>query len=340
MKATAAQRRIIVVYNESASLIKGEPQDMLAEQGVVACAQAVAAALAGRFEVRCVSIHADVEVALADYPPTEWAVFNLGEGVQGRLFEEARIAWALEAMGYSLTGSHGPALARSIHKAHAKELFARAGIPTPPWRVYRDVSEVEDGQRFPMIVKPVAEDGSLGIGREAVVHDLPALRDRVHHITTCYRQAALAERFIAGREFNVSLWGEPPALLPLAEIDFHDFSDPFEQIVSFEAKWDPTSFAFYHTPVLCPADVSPLLGEHLRTIALAAWHAIGCRGYARVDIRVDPQEQPFVVEVNCNPDLSPDAGFFQAVRRTGLSYAEMIWRIADMTLSSSPRDGI
>lgn len=330
MYPTNEPRRVVVLYNKSSTLIIGEPRDMLAEQAVVACARAAAEALAGRFEVRSVPIRADVEVALRDYRPGEWAVFNLGEGVQGRLFEEARIAWALEAMGYRMTGSPGPALARSIHKAHAKELFERHNIPTPPWRLYRDVSQVQDELDFPLIAKPVAEDGSLGIGTEAVVHDLAALRERVDHIATVYRQGVLVERFIAGREFNVSIWGDPPEVLPLAEIDFHDFADPYERIVSFEAKWDEASFAYHHTPVLCPAAVSPLLERRIREAALAAWHVIGCHGYARVDMRVDEREQPYVVEVNCNPDLSPEAGFFQAVRRTGTDYAGMICRIAEM----------
>ncbi len=332
MSPVLNRQRILLVYNESSYLIKGEPQDMLAEQGVLACAEAVAAALSERYETHRAPIHADVEVALAAFPPAEWVVFNLGEGVQGRLFEEARIAWALEAMGYRMTGSHGLALARSIHKAHAKQLFERERIPTPAWRMYRHAAEVRDELTFPLIAKPVAEDGSIGIGSAAVVHDLAALRERVEHITTCYRQAALVEQFIVGREFNVSLWGEPPELLPLAEIDFRDFADPCQRIVSFEAKWDPASFAYHHTPVLCPAATTPMLAERIRETALRAWRAIGCRGYARVDIRVDEQEQPFVVEVNCNPDLSPEAGFFQAARRTGLSYAEMIWRIVEMAL--------
>jgi hypothetical protein len=229
--------RIIVVYNESPSLVKGEPQDMLAEQGVIACSQAVAEALVRRYEVQRVPIRADVEVALAPYPPTEWAVFNLGEGIEGRLFEEARIAWALEAMGYR-----------------------------------------------------------------------------------------------TGREFNVSLWGDSPEVLPLAEIDFQGFSDPFQEIVSFAAKWDANSFAFHHTPVLCPAPAGERLAGQIREAALAAWRMIGCRGYARVDPRVDEHHQPYVIEVNCNPDLSPDAGFFQAVRRVGCSYEEMVCRIAEMTL--------
>jgi D-alanine-D-alanine ligase len=144
--------------------------------------------------VQRVPIHADVEVAMAPCSPTEWAVFNLGEGLQGRLFEEARIAWALEAMGYPITGSRGDALARPIHKVHA--MFAREGILTPCWRLHRNVAEAEDGLGFPLIVKPVAEDGSLGIGPEAVVHNLHALRERVGHTINCYRQAALVEELI------------------------------------------------------------------------------------------------------------------------------------------------
>lgn len=324
--------KVLIVYNESPFLIKGQPRDLLAERGVIACARAVAEALAGRHQVECVPIHSDVEIALAPFSPTEWVVFNLGEGIQGRLFEEARIAWALEAMGYRITGSTGDALARSIHKVHAKQLFVRAGIPTPRWRVYRSVAEMEDGLNFPLIVKPTAEDGSLGIDPQAVVHDMAALRARVAHTIECYRQAALVEEFIVGREFNVSLWGAGPDLLPLAEIDFHDFADPYERIVSFAAKWDPTSFAYHHTPVLCPAAVDDCLAERIRQVALAAWRVIGCRGYARVDIRVDGNDQPYVIEVNCNPDLSPEAGFFQAVRRLGYSYQEMVNRIVEMAL--------
>jgi D-alanine-D-alanine ligase len=319
--------RILVVYNESPFLIKGEPNDMLAEQGVIACSQVVAEVLAHHYEVQRVPIRADVEVALAPYSPMEWAVFNLGEGIQGRLFEEARIAWALEAMGYRITGSRGDALARSIHKVHAKQLFTRDGIPTPRWRLCRNVSEVEDGLGFPLIVKPVAEDGSLGIGPEAVVRDLAALRERVGHTIESYRQAALVEEFIIGREFNVSLWGDTPEVLPLAQIDFRDFSEPFQQIVSFAAKWDATSFAFQHTPVLCPAPVGGALAGRIREAALAAWRAIGCQGYARVDIRVDEHDQPYVIEVNCNPDLSPDAGFFRAAAAAGYSYPAMVERI-------------
>lgn len=321
--------KVLVLYNYSQHLVKGEPKDILAEHGVIACAHAVAAALreAG-YTVEVVAFSTDIEATLAPYPPKEWIVFNLGEGLEGRLFEEARIAWALEAMGYRFTGSPGEAIALSTNKAKAKEALARAGVPTPPWKLLRDPAEV-DGWRpdGPLIVKPVSEDASIGIGASSVVTDPQQLRERVAYILNRYRQAALAEKFISGREFNISLWGNEPEILPLAEVDFSAFANPLERIVSFAAKWEPDSFEYKNTPVICPAVVDPELKGKIEEVAKKAWHAIGCRGYARVDMRVDTEGNPYVVEVNCNPDLSPDAGFYRAARAAGYTYTEMVVRI-------------
>ena len=328
---------VAVLYNASDQLVKGELRDILAEQGVIACAHAVAEALrmAGH-RVALVPIHSDVELTLAPYPPTDWVVFNLGEGLKGRLFEEARIAWALAAMGYRFTGSRGDAIARSTHKGQAKALLAAGGVPTPPWRVFYDPTEVEESSAaalpFPLIVKPVAEDASLGVSTEAVVHTPAALQARVAYVVERYRQGALAEQFIAGREFNISLWGDPPEVLPLAEIDFSDFADPFQQIVSFAAKWEEDSFAYNHTPVVCPARVAPVVRDRIVATARRAWRAIGCRGYARVDMRVAADGTPYVVEVNCNPDISPDAGFFRAAQAAGHDYVGMATHILNLAL--------
>jgi D-alanine-D-alanine ligase len=328
---------VVVLYNHSQGLMKGEPCDLLAEQRVIACAHAVEQALevAGH-QVALVPICSDVELALAPYPSTKWAVFNLGEGLEGRLFEEARIAWALEAMGYHFTGSRGDAIVRSTHKGRAKALLAAAGVPTPPWQIFSDPAEVEEvavaALSFPLIVKPVAEDASLGVGLEAVVHIPAALRARVAYVVERYRQAALAEQFIAGREFNISLWGDSPEVLPLAEIDFSAFANPFQQVVSFAAKWEEDSFAYNHTPVVCPASVAPVLRHRIITTAKRAWRAIGCWGYGRVDMRVAADGTPYVVEVNCNPDISPDAGFFHAARAAGYDYVEMVAHILKLAL--------
>lgn len=330
---------VIVLYNHSTQLVKGQPRDLLAEQGVIACAQAVADALQGAgYQVAQVPIHDNVESALAPYPPTRWLVFNLGEGLNGRLFEEARIAWALEAKGYCFTGSGGDTIARSTHKARAKTLLAANGVSTPPSWLFRHPDEVEGlaaALPFPLIVKPVAEDASIGVGPDAVVHTVSALRDRVAFVVECYRQAALVEVFVDGREFNIALWGDPPQVLPLAEIDFSAFANPYARIVSFAAKWEVDSFEYHHTPVLCPAPVDSRLRNRIADAARRAWAAIGCRGYARVDIRVSDEGMPYVVEVNCNPDLSPDAGFYRAARAAGHSYESMVMHILETARSQS-----
>jgi len=340
MKSQEEPPGVAVLYNASENLIKGEPRDLLAEQGVVVCARAVADAFrTAGLRVAQVPLHEDVELALKPFPPTHWVIFNLGEGLDGRLFEEARIAWALDAMGYRFTGSGGDALARSTHKAHTKKLLAANGIDTPPWWLFRHPDEVDAVDpadlAFPLIIKPVAEDASIGVGPDAVAHTLPALRERVAYVVGRYRQAALAEAFVTGREFNIALWGDPPEVLPLAEIDFSAFRDPYTRIVSFAAKWEESSFEYHHTPVLCPASVDAELGDRIEETARRTWAVIGCRGYARVDMRVSDAGVPYVVEVNCNPDLSPDAGFFQAARAVGYDYQQMVLHILEIARSQS-----
>lgn len=329
---------VVVLYNESLRLIKGEPEDMLAENGVIACAAVVAEALSGYHEVVQVPIHTDIELALAPYPPDQWVIFNLGEGIEGRLFEGARIVWALEAMGYTFTGAGGDATAYTTNKALAKQRLLKAGLPTPRGWLFRNAAEVEGEFEYPLIVKPVAEDASLGIGPGAVVSNFNALKARVDYVVDRYRQAALVEDFIDGREFNISIWGDPPVVLPLAEIDFSDFPDPYDRIVSFAAKWEPDSFDYNHTPGICPAPVETELGEHIAEIALQAWWAFNCKGYARVDIRMDAAENLYIVEVNCNPDLSPEAGFFRAARTAGYAYQEMVLKILNMAWRNSAEE--
>ncbi len=355
---------VVVLYNHSTSMMKGEPRDLIADQEVVECAQAVAAALQrsgyrtalvpisahgttleNEVVASCLSANpmtrasTDVEMALVPYPPTDWVVFNLGEGLEGRLFEDARIAWALEAMGYRFTGCDGDALSRSLNKARTKLLLAKHGVATPPWAVFRHPDEVDtcglDRLMFPVIVKPVAEDASLGIGPEAVVSSEKAVRERVAYVVETYHQAALVEQFVAGREFNVALWGDPVEVLPLAEVDFGAFTDPYERIVSFAAKWEQGSFEYAHTPVRCPALVDRRLAGRIVRAALKSWQVIDCRCYARVDMRIGEQDLPFVVEINCNPDLSPDAGFYRAAHAAGYSYEDMITHILHLSAGST-----
>jgi D-alanine-D-alanine ligase len=323
---------IVVLYNESQKVIIGESHDLIAENEVIEVANSVFEALSDNYRVVKVPIHTDVELAMLPYPPTEWVVFNLGESVDGRLFECARIAWALEAMGYCFTGAGGDALAHTTHKAFTKLYLDKAGIPSPPGWMFRDPSEVVGEYLFPLIVKPVAEDGSAGIEHNAVVHDINELKERVEYVTRVYRQAALAELFIVGREFNVSMWNNPPETLPLCEIDFSNYADPLQRIVSFAAKWETGSFDYDHTPGICPARVSRNVEKLLYKTALDAGNALNCKDYTRVDIRLDESGIPYIVEINCNPDLAGNAGFFRAVKTAGYDYKGMIQKIIEFAV--------
>ena len=329
--------RVLVIYNDSQDLIKGRPQDIVAERGVVHCAQVVAEALASAgCIVEMAPITADVEVILARYSPAEWLVFNLGEGLGGRLFEEVRIAWVLEAMGYRYTGSDAW-LWPSPHTRLAPKPFCRTVVCPLPSGVCIQSCEVTglslEGLEFPQLfVKPVAEDASLGIDIGSVVRSAESLRDRVAMIVSHYHQAALVETFVDGREIYASLWGSTRPVLPLAEIDFQVQYGQAARVVSFSSKWQPDTVDWNSTPVNCPALVDSGLATQIRELALGSWHAIGGQGYGRVDMRVDQRGSPWILEVNCNPDLSPDGGFFTMAKAGGYTYPQMVCSILQFAM--------
>jgi D-alanine-D-alanine ligase len=334
-------RGVVVLYSQTDKLGIAPKDEILADLETIAVAEAVAKALEERtkLEVHLVPALCHVERVLDPYPPEDYLVFNLFEGVDGvlpedgntLLEEEARAALTLEALGYRYTGADGRILALSTNKAYAKAALAEGGVRTPAWRTFRSAGEVKaaalHGMHFPFIVKPVAEDSSLGIDSNAVVCDLESLQARVAWVTGHYGQAVLAEEFIDGREFNVGLWGNPPRVLPLAEVDLSALGAPEKRIVTYAAKWEEDTYEYQHTPVTCPAEVADQLASSIRDAAVRAWRAVGgYRGYGRVDMRVQ-DEQCYVLEVNPNPSIAADAGFARAALAAGLDYAQMILTI-------------
>ena len=347
-----APHGVVVLYSETDKLGSAAPKDIAADLETIAIAKAVAGVLEQHTDLRVHLVPAlrHVERVLAPFPPEDYLVFNLFEGVDGvvpedgndLLDEEARAALTLEALGYRYTGADGRALALSVNKAYAKAALVRGGVLTPAWRVFARADDVTSasvsGLHFPVIVKPVAEDSSLGIDANAVVSDLDALRTRVAQVTACYQQPALAEEFIAGREFNVGIWGAPPQVLPLAEVDLSALGAPEKRIVTYAAKWEEGSFEYEHTPVTCPAVVSEALAARIRSTALRAWSIAGSRsGYGRVDMRVYGK-RCYVLEVNPNPSIAADAGLARAARAAGLDYAQMILAVLSQARGTTSQD--
>jgi len=178
---------------------------------------------------------------------------------------------------------------------------------------------------FPVIVKPTREDGSVGIDAASVVHDERALRERVAERTARHAQPVLVERFVEGRELNVALFGFPNArVLPLQEIDFGELPAGAPRIVTYDAKWRSGSADDRGTrPVILPS-LPSAVAARVRRVAALAFAAVGVRDYGRVDVRLDASGAPFVVDVNPNCDLSPDAGLSRAASAVGMDHTALV----------------
>ena len=249
------------------------------------------------------------------------ALVNLCEGYFGRPQWESNVAGIFELLGLTFTGNGAKTLALCQDKFKAKAVLKASGLPTAPAQLMLKGDEPLE-LRFPLIVKPNAEDASLGVYPESVVRDEAALRRQVRRCLDNYKQPVLVEAFIDGREFNVSVMenGEARAL-PVSEIDYSAMPKDMPRILGYDAKWFEDHPLYQKTPPVCPAPVDDGTRARLQGLAEAAFRAMGCRDYARVDFRMDAKGRPFILEVNPNPDISTNAGYARALKAAGLEYA-------------------
>jgi D-alanine-D-alanine ligase len=337
MTRLRARPPVIILYNTYQSW---SPEDRAESDRLVQFMAEGLRALGHR--VAIAEFWKDVRPALSAFDPDEWIVFNWCEGVEDEIGGDARVCAELEAMGFTYTGNPPHALRLSVQKGRAKQVLQQSGIPTAPGREFQHPDQVTpetwDEANFPAIVKPVSAHCSVAVTREAVVCDLESLRRRVAYVTETVKEPALAEKFIIGREINVGIWGNGrPRLLPLREIDFSRIDNPLYHLVTWDSKWVPSSLDWNSMPVITQPVVSQTLRARIEAVALATYRVFGCRDYARVDLRIDEHEQPYVVDVNPNPDICPDGGFAGACYAAGYTYAEAISNIIAMALARRNR---
>jgi len=319
--------KVGILFNLPSKQVRGEDIDYIAESEVMDQVSAVEGALQRLgFKYQTFPLRDDIGSLIQElklYKPH--VVVNLCEGAFGDSHLEMHVPSILELLRIPYTGSPPLALGICQNKGLTKALLVANGVPTPNYVVLDSYEEWRGGLDYPLFVKPLMEDASLGISKKSFVKDDFELEKQVRYIRETYRQPALVEEYIAGRELNVAILGyRHLEVLPISEILF-DFSDE-PKIVDYPAKWLKKSEEYRRTRPVCPAELDPSLREEVAKIALKAFKILGCRDYARVDIRLRGRK-PYVLEVNPNPDISPEAGFARSLKAAGISFEEFVRRI-------------
>ncbi|MDN5849499.1 MAG: hypothetical protein L0H63_07625 [Nitrococcus sp.] len=257
-------------------------------------------------------------------------VFNLVESLGGRGELIGAVPKLLAQAGIPFTGSDGETLHVTSHKIAAKRRMMAHGIATPDWFTAA-ARPGDDCCRW--IVKSLWEHASFGLDDTSVVLGRAAARATMAQRTREFGGLWFAERYLEGREFNVSLLeqGGCPQVLPLAEMTFAGYAPGKPKIVGYAAKWDESAIEYRATQRVYPR-LAPPLEQAIRRTALECWSLFGLHGYTRIDIRLDEQDRPLVLEVNANPCLSLDAGFAAAAAEAGLSYERLIEHILKAAL--------
>jgi D-alanine-D-alanine ligase len=243
----------------------------------------------------------------------------------------------LELAGIPFSGSSSIAMMISTDKVLSKRLLKGRGIRTPDYLIYNAHGHFNAScLRFPVIVKPRCEDASIGIDQESVFATNEELKKNIKDFYDRFG-TLIVEEYIEGREFNVSVFGYPEArVMPIAEIDFPEFPDSMYKIVGYRAKWEKQSFEHHHTERKFSFAMPQYLLREMERIAAECFSCFMLRDYGRVDMRMDKHGKIYVLEVNANPCISPDAGFPAALERAGITYTEMIRLFTEFTNKRTP----
>jgi D-alanine-D-alanine ligase len=259
-------------------------------------------------------------------------IFNLTESYAGDDTMDKNIAAYLELLHIPYTGSNPQALYLAQDKALAKKIFDFHKIKTPDFATsYRGRTDHSHDINFPLIVKPVSEDGSIGIDNGSVVDSVKELMERIDYIHEEFDSPALVEEYIEGREIYAAILGNENAeVLPLIELDLSKLPEGTRRIAGQDVKFDFETEAYKVTKSAPVEDLDEEIAKKLKDTALAASRALKLRDYSRIDMRLDNKGEVYVIEANPNPWLASAAEFTMASRKAGYSYTETIDKIVEL----------
>jgi D-alanine-D-alanine ligase len=330
--------KVVILHNEP--VLPEDHPDADSEHEILYTAGEVEKILeSAGFDVGRLSVSRDPEVlvsGLREQRPD--VVFNLFEGLADCSETEAHVAGLLDWLGIPFTGSPYQTLCLARTKHVTKQLLRGAGLPTPEFFVVQELPVPPCPLEWPVIIKPATQDASVGLDQGSVVTNQQSLNERVAYLLETYGPPILVEQFIRGREFNVGLIEAPDLrVLPPSEILFVSNDPGFWPIVTYDAKWKPGTPDYEATPPKYPAEVTPKLREKLEILAKQAFRLLGCRDYARVDFRVRPTGKPYILEVNPNPDFSPNAGLSGGLQSAGITHAQFTLELVRMALARAAK---
>ena len=269
-------------------------------------------------------------------------VFNLTESYAGDDTMEMNVAAYLDLIGLPYTGAGPHASFLAQDKATAKKMFAFHGIRTPYFATaYRGNIDHAHDVKFPLIVKPQLEDGSIGIDAAAVVNGVKELMERVQYVQNEFDSPALIEEYIEGREIYAAILGsyERTEVLPLVELDLSQLPEGVPRIASRDVKFERDSQAYKVTKSAVVENLGEETTQKLSDTAVAAYRAVKLRDYGRIDMRLTADGEVYVIEANPNPWLSSKHEFAMAAKKSGRSYTELIKNIVELTLERTRKTG-
>lgn len=312
-------KRVIILYNEITKNASSDELDILDQVKVVSDALVELG-----YEVTELTLSLNMKKAVAEIKKIKpYFVFNLVESLQnsGELLYFASAL--LTYLGIPFTGVHHESMFITSNKFLAKKQFKQYGIPTAEFFSLTELDKLNPLERY--IIKPIWEDGSLGIDEHSVFYgnDL----ELIAKLKKYNKNKFFVEQYIDGREFNISVLGgdAEPKVMPLAEIKFKNFPEGKPKIMGYTAKWIEDTFEYENTERTFEFTVSDKsLREKISEITKKCWNAFDMRGYVRVDFRVDKNDNPFVLEINSNPCISPSSGFYVATSMAGMKFTDVV----------------